>query len=344
MKKLGTGSRIVIAIASLALVATYFFPVWFIHLIAPQYPEGLTMYIWLDRLSGQVEIINGLNHYIGMKHIEEHMFPEFYFLVYVVGSFIVLGLTVAATGSRKLLAGYLVITALGAGAALYDFYNWGYDYGHNLDPSAPIQVPGLNYQPPVVGHKKLLNFDAFSYPDTGGWIVIGVAIVFLAVLLFEWRKNRKPMPLPASKKARAVSTAALVSLLVAGCSAEPERIVYGRDACSECKMTIMDPKFGGEIVTKKGRVFKFDDAHCMAAFLERRGVELRDISQTLFVNYEGGDGFVNVNDAVFVLSSQLKSPMGSNAGAFASKEAAAKHAERVRGKVTDWPTIYNVIK
>lgn len=330
--------------ASLALAATYFLPVWFIHLIAPQYPEGLTMQIWLDRLSGQVEIINGLNHYIGMKHIEEHMFPEFDFLVYVVGFFIVFGLVIAVTGSRKLLVSYLVLTALGAAAALYDFYQWGYDYGHNLDPTAPIQVPGLNYQPPVIGHKKLLNFDAFSYPDTGGWVIIGVGLVFSAVWFFEWRKSRKSKASPAPKKVRAVSAAALFSLIIMGCSAESEKIVYGKDACSECKMTIMDPKFGGEIVTRKGRVYKFDDAHCMAAFLERRGVELSNISQTLFVNYEGGNAFIKVKDAVFVLSSRLKSPMGSNAAAFASKEAAEKQAQRLDGKVTDWPTIYNVIK
>ena len=99
MKKMSTISRIIIAIASLSLIVTYFVPVWFIYLIAPQYPEGLTMYIWLDKLSGQVEIINGLNHYIGMKHINADMFPEFNFIIYIVGFFILYGLSIAITGS-----------------------------------------------------------------------------------------------------------------------------------------------------------------------------------------------------------------------------------------------------
>ena|SRR5687768_8389952 len=133
-------------------------------------------------------------------------------------------------------------------------------------------------------------------------------------------------------------------LLFAACTPKPEKIAFGKDSCSDCRMTIMDPKFGGEIVTKKGRVFKFDDAHCMAAFLERRGVELSDIAQTLFVNYAGDDQFLTVKQAVFVISSKLKSPMGSNAAALASKDAAEKLATQVDGKVTDWPTIYNVIK
>src|SRR6476469_293172 len=104
--KMSTPSRITIAIASLALIGTYFFPVWFIFLIAPQYPEGLTMNIWLNKLTGQVEVINGLNHYIGMKHITVDIFPEFKCLVYIVAYFILFVLIVALTGRRKLLFAY----------------------------------------------------------------------------------------------------------------------------------------------------------------------------------------------------------------------------------------------
>src|SRR5215218_1029016 len=190
MNKMSTPSRILVALASLSLIATYFLPFWFIFLIAPQYPEGLTMQIWLNKLTGQVEIINGLNHYIGMKHIKAEMFPEFSYLVYIVGAFILLGLLVAIVGKRSWLLGFLILTALGAAAALYDFWSWGYDYGHNLDPKAAIQVPGLYYQPPLIGRKTLLNFDAYSYPDVGGWIVIAVGSIFFLVWGYEWYKNR----------------------------------------------------------------------------------------------------------------------------------------------------------
>src|SRR6478672_7623981 len=191
MSKMSLPSRIIIAIGSLALIATFFLPVWFIFLLAPQYPEGLTMNIWLYKISGQVDIINGLNHYIGMKHIKASMFPEFGYLVYIVGFFIVFGLIVAISGKRKLLFSYLVLTILGGLAALYDFYKWGYDYGHNLDPKAAIQIPGLYYQPPLIGHKTLLNFDAYSYPDMGGWLVIAAAGVFFMVWGYEWYRSRR---------------------------------------------------------------------------------------------------------------------------------------------------------
>src|SRR6476661_3651846 len=116
--KMSFPSRIIIAVASLGLVATFFLPVWFIFLIAPQYPEGLTMNIWLNKITGQVDIINGLNHYIGMKHIKAEMFPEFGYLVYVLAFFIVFGFIIAITGKRKLLFLYLVLTVLGGVAAM----------------------------------------------------------------------------------------------------------------------------------------------------------------------------------------------------------------------------------
>lgn len=187
-------SRIVIGITAASLILLYFLPFWAIHLIAPQYPEGLTMYIWLNKLTGEVAIINGLNHYIGMGKISEEMFPELRFLVYVVGAFIGLTLLVAVVGSRRWLLFLLIATVLGAIAALADMYRWGYGYGHNLDPTAPIQVPGMAYQPPLIGHKKLLNFDAYSYPAEGGWVFIVAALIFLTVYVLEVRRAKKAVP------------------------------------------------------------------------------------------------------------------------------------------------------
>jgi len=344
MKKMSTTSRIIIAIGSLAMCIMFFVPVWSIYLIAPQYPEGLSMQIWLYRITGQVEIINGLNHYIGMKHIKAEMFPEFTFLIYIFGVFILFGLIVAFAGSRKLLFAYLVLSLIGAIAALVDFYMWGYDYGHDLDPTAAIQVPGLSYQPPVIGHKKLLNFDSYSYPDTGGWVIVGVTAVFSIVWFLEWRKHKKQKTMTQQRKMASVSIALASVLFLAGCNPKPEKIAFGKDNCAECKMTIMDPKFGGEIVTKKGKVYKFDDAHCIAVFLERRGVELNNIHQTLFTDYNNSNEFIKVKSVGFVVSSQLKSPMGGNAAAFKNEAEAKKKAEQIEGsKVTNWPTLYNIL-
>ncbi len=188
MKKLSTFSRVIIALSSLCIIAAYFVPVWRIDLFAPQYPEGLVMKIWLNKLTGDVEIINGLNHYIGMKKINVEMFPEFSFLVYLVAGYIVYGLLIAFTGSRKILTSYLVVSAIGGALALIDFYRWGYAYGHDLNPDAPIKIPGMGYQPPVIGHKKLLNFDAYSLPDVGGYVI--VIVVVIAVIVWFTSKKK----------------------------------------------------------------------------------------------------------------------------------------------------------
>lgn len=343
MNTMSFRSRVIIAMGSVAMIIIYFVPVWSIYLIAPQYPEGLSMQIWLNKISGQVEIINGLNHYIGMKHIKAEMFPEFTFLVYIVGLFILFGLFIAVTGNRRLLFLYLVLSLVGGVVALADFYMWGYDYGHDLDPAAAIQVPGLSYQPPLIGHKKLLNFDSYSYPDTGGWIVVAVTGLFFIVWFFEWRKNRKQKPMKQFQKI-ASTTILFLAIFMTGCKPKPEKILPGKDNCAECKMTIMDARFSAEIVTKKGKVYKFDDTHCVAAFLQRRGVELDNIHQTLFSDYNNSNEFVKVNSAEFVVSSQLKSPMGGNAAAFKNGAEAKKKAAELEGsKITNWATLYNIL-
>ena len=148
----------------------------------------------------------------------------------------------------------------------------------------------------------------------------------------------------ASSKNVSVAAAIFACLFFAGCTPEPEPIAYGKDNCEECKMTIMDPKFGGEIVSKKGKVYKFDDARCIGKFMDRRGIELSEIHQTLFTNYTGNHEFIKVNDAYFVVGSQLKSPMGGNAAAFKNKAEATKKAEEIEGsKVTNWATLYNIL-
>jgi copper chaperone NosL len=184
-------SRILVAVLSLLLISAYFIPLWQILMWAPQYPEGLEMKIWINTLSGDVKTISALNHYIGMRTIEVSMFPEFKYMGYLVGIIIGVGLLTSAIGKRFMLVSFFsVLIAAGIGA-LVDFYKWGYDYGHNLNPDAPIKIEGMSYQPPLIGTKVLLNFTAFSGPDIGGWIFMGVGISVFAILFYEWRFNKK---------------------------------------------------------------------------------------------------------------------------------------------------------
>lgn len=191
MRRLQPISRMLIAISALLMVSAYFVPLWRILMWAPQYPEGLGMQIWIDDITGDVKIISALNHYIGMRHIEVSMFPEFEYMIYIVAFLIAAGLLTSVINRRYMLYFYVFLILASGVAALVDFYLWGYDYGHNLDPNAAIVVPGMAYQPPVIGTKQLLNFTAFSGPDVGGWIFMAAGALAIGALTYEIYKSKK---------------------------------------------------------------------------------------------------------------------------------------------------------
>src|SRR3954464_16019186 len=165
-------SRWTVAAASLLLLVAFVTPLWRIELVAPQYPEGLGLRIWVNQITGlkpnDLNSINGLNHYIGMRAIEPAAIPELRFMPQLLAAAVVAGLLVALIGRRGLLYAWAGCFTVGAAVGLGDFWKWGYEYGHQLDPHAAIKVPGMSYQPPLVGSKQLLNFHATSWPDIGG--------------------------------------------------------------------------------------------------------------------------------------------------------------------------------
>jgi hypothetical protein len=171
-------SRLIVFAAALSLITLFFVPVWKIDLQAPQYPEGLGLHISIHTIEGvkphDLQNINGLNHYIGMKAIVPDAIPELAYIPWILVGLIGWGVLAAATGKRWLLYTWFAALVLSATAGLVDFYLWGYDYGHNLDAEmAIIKIPGMTYQPPLIGSKNLLNFTATSLPTIGGWIAIG---------------------------------------------------------------------------------------------------------------------------------------------------------------------------
>lgn len=183
-------ARILIAVAGALLGGMFGFPLWSIHLIAPQYPEGLGMVINVNTISGinphDIDNINELNHYIGMKVIDPRAIPELHVMPWIVGALIVMALVTALWGKRALLIGWLMgVVALGA-LGLASFWRWSYDYGHNLDiEHAIIKIPGMVYQPPLLGTKQILNFTATSWPNIGAWLAltafaVGIAAFFMS--------------------------------------------------------------------------------------------------------------------------------------------------------------------
>lgn len=184
--------RILMVLASLILALVFFSPIWRITLIAPQYPSGITMYIWINKITGEtpgtLQNINILNHYVGMRFIEPDSIPELKYFQFVIGALILLGLVIAFLNKKGYYLAWVILLVVLGILAIYDFYLWEYDYGHNLSPEAPIKVPGMAYQPPLFGKKMLLNFEAYSFPYFGS-LFIGISLILAMVSFLLTRKN-----------------------------------------------------------------------------------------------------------------------------------------------------------
>ena len=177
--------RVLLVLAAASLVASVFFPLWKIFLVAPQYQEGLSLHIYAYKLeagnNGQdLHEINGLNHYIGMKPIEAADFIEMRWVPFALGVFVLLALRAAALGIMRgvvdLLVLYLYFTAFSFGSFYYRLYT----YGHQLDPKAPVTIEP--FTPVLIGTQQIANFQQSSYPDTGTIFLALFPILLMAAM------------------------------------------------------------------------------------------------------------------------------------------------------------------
>jgi len=177
-------SRLVLVLAALLLLPAFITPLWSIGLVAPQYPDGLGMHIYVNDVRGHdrhdLQNINILNHYIGMQAIVPEEIPELRIMPWVLAGLIVTGVLAGALGRPRLMAGWLVLFVAAGVAGMVDFYLWNIDYGHNLSPDAPIRIPDMTYSPPIIGTAQLLNIRASSWPG------LGTLFITVSVLLSGW--------------------------------------------------------------------------------------------------------------------------------------------------------------
>lgn len=321
-------ARVLLVLCGLALVPVIFVPMWRIDLVAPQYPEGLQLLIYPGKLGGNVEIINGLNHYIGMKTLHTGDFIEFTVLPYIIGFFAFFFILTAIIGKRKLMYFLFFLFVSFGLLAIYDFWRWEYNYGHNLNPDAAIIVPGMAYQPPLIGFKQLLNFGAYSIPDLGGWIFVSVGVVLLFCFVMEWRF--------ASRIHKGLALVLAFPLFLSSCNHGPQAITPGVDNCYFCKMTVSDARFGAEVVTKKGKVYKFDDIHCLLSFMRSGAVEKEQIGEVYLTNYSGGHQLIRATAAMIMSSADLRSPMGGNMAAFDNRDSMDIVMKKFSGNTLSW--------
>jgi copper chaperone NosL len=326
-------TRVLLLVCSVGLIIVLFTPIWRIDLQAPQYPEGLKLFIYANKLAGNIDIINGLNHYIGMKSLHASDFPEFKILPGII-IFFTLFFFLTAVIARRMWLNILCALFVAFGIlAMVDFWRWEYDYGHNLNPAAAIIVPGMAYQPPLLGFKQLLNFGAYSIPAIGGWIFLSAGIVLLYCVIFEWRRIKK-LVIPV--KAIPLVAIGLLTLLLNSCSNAPQPLKMGRDNCDFCKMALSDNRFGAEIVSKKNKVYKFDDEHCIISFLHSKNIAPEQIGEIYFVNFSMPHELINVEHALFLQSPSFKSPMNGNIAAFNNEDSLVSVLPIFKGNKISW--------
>lgn len=135
---------------------------------------------------------------------------------------------------------------------------------------------------------------------------------------------------------------ALLSILVTSCKVAPEPIAYGSDACHFCRMTIVDTQHGAELVTDKGKVFKFDAVECMLNHLGE--VDSQPISFLLVNTYSRPGELLDATKAAYLVSEGLPSPMGESLTAFEHKTAALEAQAKYGGTLYSWTEIRNHFK
>jgi hypothetical protein len=177
--------------AAILLIISILQPYWQLTLHAPQYPQGLKVVAFVNRLEGDVREIDGLNHYIGMRPLNEA--ATFERTISIYGIVVLALLIIAAIYVHNRWAAFLTLPALLMPAIfLLDLQYWLANFGQNLDPKAPLSSSIKPFIPPVLGEGKIAQFRTVAEPGIGLWLAVAASLVILVGLWFH-RRAYKPL-------------------------------------------------------------------------------------------------------------------------------------------------------
>jgi len=187
--------RVCLLLAAALVIAAHFFPLWNLTMFAPQYPDALRLDIYDHALVGgnggqDLKEINLLNHYIGMRDLAVEDFTEFQWMPFALGGLVLLFARAIVFGTLKELVDAAVMFFYFGGFSLWSFGYKMYRYGHDLAPTAAVKVPG--FTPPMFGHKAIANFDVYSFPQAGTYLMAGAAVLLVVALVMAWRRTGRP--------------------------------------------------------------------------------------------------------------------------------------------------------
>ncbi len=188
---LGLGPRLLLIVAAPLVLAVNLLPLWNLTMFAPQYTNGLRLDIYSHTLvagnNGEdIQEINLLNHYIGMHDLADEDFAEFKWMPFVLGGLALLLLRAVVLGTVKELVDATVLFVYFGGFSAWTFGYKLYRYGHDLAPTAAVKVP--QFTPPMFGHQQIANFEVFSYPKAGSYLLGGILLLLIGALWLAWRQ------------------------------------------------------------------------------------------------------------------------------------------------------------
>lgn len=193
-------SRLLIFLAALLIVPTFFLPLWEMRIVTNKFQDGLKLNIYATKFEGGVSAhrddlleINALNHFIGMRLLEKEEFVEFKWMPFVLGVVVLLALRVIVFGTMAKLVDLFVFYVYFGLFALWSFYEKLYAYGHNLNPYATLKVEP--FTPPLFGHLKVANFDLYGAPQAGSYILVLIPFLLFAAIYVSrstFRKDHLP--------------------------------------------------------------------------------------------------------------------------------------------------------
>ena len=192
-RPLNLWSRLLLILAAICIGAALFFPLWKMHLVAPQYSDGLELWIYSYKIQGgglegqHLAEINNLNHYIGMKPIEQADFHEMKWMPFVFGLIMILILRAVVFGLMGNLVDLFVLYSYFGVFSIGSFWYRLYEYGHNLDPKAPMTIEP--FTPLLIGVKQIANFRQASFPMLGAYLLtLSVLLIVIAAWLSRKEK------------------------------------------------------------------------------------------------------------------------------------------------------------
>lgn len=190
----------------------------------------------------------------------------------------------------------------------------------------------MAYQPPLIGFKQLLNFGAYSMPDIGGYLFLTAGLL-MVLSVFRENKLRKTV-----KNTQSVAALALFCMLMfSSCDQKPQPVRLNKDNCAFCEMTISDLRFATELITSKGRVYKFDDLSCMIRYMKEnanqahKGIYISDFLPP--------HALTDVNTMTLIEGDKVQSPMGGNMAAFSNADSAAHWMGKMEAAGIEWSSL-----